>query len=73
MNWCKHWRTSTGKKEAVPVDRRKLIGLLPKRPFASIYRFQELNSGQARISTLDWRALNIESEPFHNLESKDHL
>jgi len=34
MNWCRNSRTNTGKKEAVRLGHRKLIGTRLKRPCA---------------------------------------
>jgi len=53
MNLCKSSLTSTGKKEAVPWVRLKLIGLRPKGPCARTCWLQELNSSQTKTCMAD--------------------
>jgi hypothetical protein len=47
--------------------------LPPKRRRARAYWLQELSWGQTEIFTLSSVALNIEHEPFHNLEDSRRL
>jgi hypothetical protein len=55
MNSSRDLRTCDGKKEAVRLDHRKLIGSRLNMPFVRTFWRQELSSGQTRICTLDWR------------------
>ncbi len=68
MNLSKRSLTSTGKKEALRWAPLKLIGLQPKRRCVPACWLQELSWDQTEIFTLSSVALNIEHEPFHNLE-----
>jgi hypothetical protein len=67
MNLCKDSRTSAGKKEALRLGHRKLIGSRRKRPCVP-FSTRRGRAGRGSV-LLTGVALNIEHELFHNLEN----